>query len=71
MGLDLRKPIGYFFLVLGVILAAYGSMTASDTEMYKRSLGMNINLDWGIVLVVFGLFMLIPALLDKSGKQAE
>lgn len=68
MGLDLRKPIGWFFLALGLILAVYGLMTKGDAEMYRRSLDMNINLIWGGVLIVFGLFMLIPALLDKGGK---
>ncbi len=67
MGLDLRKPIGWFFLALGLILGIYGLMTNGDTEMYRRSLDMNINLIWGGVLIVFGLFMLIPALLDKRG----
>jgi uncharacterized membrane protein len=67
MGLDLRKPIGWFFLALGLILGIYGLMTKGDTEMYRRSLDMNINLIWGGVLIVFGLFMLIPALLDKRG----
>jgi uncharacterized membrane protein len=69
MGLDLRKPIGWFFLALGLILAVYGLMTKGDAEMYRRSLDMNINLIWGGVLIAFGLFMLIPALLDKGGKD--
>ncbi len=69
MGLDLRKPIGWFFLALGLILAVYGLMTKGDTEMYRRSLDMNINLIWGGVLIAFGLFMLIPALLSKGGKD--
>ena len=67
MGLDLRKPIGWFFLALGLILGIYGLMTNGDKEMYARSLDMHINLIWGGVLIVFGLFMLIPALLDKRG----
>lgn len=69
MGLDLRKPIGWFFLALGLILAVYGLMTKGDTEMYRRSLDMNINLIWGGVLIAFGLFMLLPALLSKGGKN--
>ncbi len=69
MGLDLRKPIGWFFLALGLILGIYGLMTNGDTEMYRRSLDMNINLIWGGVLIVFGLFMLIPALLCKRGGE--
>lgn len=69
MGLDLRKPIGWFFLALGLILAVYGMMTKGDAQMYHRSLDMNINLIWGGVLIVFGLFMLVPALLSKGSKD--
>lgn len=68
MGLDLRKPIGWFFLALGLILAVYGLMTKDNVDMYQRSLDMNINLIWGGVLIVFGLLMLIPALFAKNGK---
>jgi len=67
--MDLRKPIGYFFLLLGLILAVFGFITKDDVEMYKLSLGININLIWGGVLCVFGLLMLIPALLDKSTPE--
>ena len=66
MGLDLRKPIGYFFIALGLILAIYGLITNGNTEMYQRSLNLNINLIWGGVLLVFGLAMLIPALIDRN-----
>ena len=66
MGLDLRKPIGYFFLLLGVILVGQGLLTRG-AEMYAKSLGININLIWGVVLIIFGLLMLIPALLCKGG----
>ena len=67
MGLDLRKPIGFFFLLLGIILVGQGLLTHSDVEMYAKSLHHNINLIWGVVLVVFGLLMLLPALLCKGG----
>ncbi|MCX6875506.1 MAG: hypothetical protein NTW21_17115 [Verrucomicrobia bacterium] len=70
MGLDLRKPIGYFFLLLGVILVGQGLLT-QGAAMYAKSLGININLVWGAVLVVFGLLMLIPALLAKGGGEAK
>lgn len=65
MGLDLRKPIGIFFLILGVILAAHGLLTNGDA-MYAKSLGININLIWGGVLIVFGALMLVPAMLSKG-----
>ena len=54
--LDLRIPIGGMFTIFGVILIVYGLV--SDPAMYERSLGINVNLWWGIVLLLFGLVML-------------
>jgi hypothetical protein len=69
MGLDIRWPIGLMFSLIGVLLTFNGLMTNSDTEMYKRSLGININLWWGLVLLAFGGAMLILALRgSKSDK---
>jgi hypothetical protein len=56
MGLDLRLPIGFLFTALGAVLALYGAI--SDPAIYARSLGINVNLAWGCVLLVFGLAML-------------
>jgi hypothetical protein len=56
MGLDIRIPIGSMFAVLGALLAGYGLL--GDKSIYSRSLGINLNLDWGIVLLVFGVVLL-------------
>ena len=56
MKLDLRLPIGLMFSIIGILLAVYGA--TSDPAIYQRSLGINVNLWWGLVLVVFGLAML-------------
>jgi hypothetical protein len=64
MGLDIRIPIGLMFSVFGVILAAYGLL--SDRGIYARSLGININLLWGGVLLAFGASMLSLALRRRS-----
>jgi hypothetical protein len=61
MGLDIRWPIGLMFSLLGVLLVLYGLITGSDTELYKRSLDINVNLNWGVVLLVFGASMLTLA----------
>jgi len=61
MNLDLRIPIGILFSVLGLILGGYGLLT-NGSEIYARSLSININLWWGAALLVFGLLMLIPGL---------
>ena len=56
MHLDVRIPIGLMFNLFGVMLAVYGVI--SDPEIYKRSLGLNLNLWWGLALLVFGALML-------------
>jgi hypothetical protein len=68
MGLDIRLPIGMMFTLLGVLLAGYGAATNSD-DIYKVSLGLNINLIWGGVLFVFGAIMLVLALKDRWTKR--
>ena len=71
MGLDLRLPIGIYFTLLGVLLGAYGLITNSDAALYQRSLGININQIWGVVLLVFGLAMLIPALIARNNNAGK
>lgn len=56
MSLDIRVPTGLLFTILGVILACFGLF--SDPAIYQRSLGINVNLWWGLVLMAFGAMML-------------
>ena len=57
MGLDIRIPMGIMFLILGVIITVFGF--TSDPKIYaEHSLGININMWWGLVLVLFGVCML-------------
>lgn len=56
MGLDIRTPIGLMFTILGLLLTGYGLV--SDPSVYARSLGINVNLWWGLVLLLFGGIML-------------
>ena len=67
--LDLRIPIGGMFTIFGVILIVYGLV--SDPAMYERSLGINVNLWWGLVLLAFGLVMLTLALRAGRAGAAE
>ena len=57
MGLDIRLPIGLMFTILGLLLAGYGLL--GDKAVYQRSLGININLWWGLVMLIFGIVMLL------------
>ena len=58
--LDVRVPIGALFTMLGVLLTAYGALepTAAKSAFTK---GGQINLWWGLVMLVFGVFMLVLA----------
>lgn len=53
---DIRSPIGWMFTILGAMLVLYGML--GPKEIYARSLGFNVNLSWGAVMLVFGLIML-------------
>ncbi len=59
MGLDIRIPLGTLFSLLGILLAGYGLHGGSS--LARRSLGINIDLWWGLVLLVFGTAMLVLA----------
>ena len=60
MDLDIRLPIGLLFLAIGGLLTVYGLV--SDPAIYAaRSLGVNINLLWGLALAIFGGIMLLLA----------
>jgi hypothetical protein len=64
MGLDIRLPMGGLFITIGLLLALYGVF--GDSNIYQRSLGINVNLGWGLVLLTFGLTM---AALARLGKR--
>jgi predicted MFS family arabinose efflux permease len=53
---DIRTPIGGLFVIVGALLVCYGLATAGS-PVYERSLGINVNLWWGLVLAVFGAVM--------------
>jgi hypothetical protein len=67
MGLDIRWPIGLMFSLIGVLLTGYGVLKAAESQ----SLGININLIWGIVLLVFGVLMLFGAMGGKKNPPAK
>ena len=66
MQLDVRLPIGLMFSLFGAILVVFGLVTSGNVELYQRSLDVNINLWWGLVLLAFGGGML---LLTRHGRR--
>jgi hypothetical protein len=67
MGIDIKIPIGAMFTLMGLLLTVYGFATGSDPELYKVSLGINVNLWSGIGMLLFGLVMLLLGL--KSARK--
>jgi uncharacterized membrane-anchored protein len=53
---DLRLPLGWLFLIIGALLLVNGFRATPATD--AQSLGININLIWGVVMVAFGLICL-------------
>ncbi|HEX9047524.1 MAG TPA: hypothetical protein VF988_10900 [Verrucomicrobiae bacterium] len=65
MGLDIRWPIGLMFTLIGVLLSFYGVFQRNAVS-HAAGQDININLIWGVVLLVFGVLMLLGAI---SGRK--
>ena len=59
------------FSIIGLILTILGLITMGDTAMYEQSLGYNLNLLSGVIMLVFGGFMLFTSRLFKKKKSEE
>jgi hypothetical protein len=62
--LDLKLPIGWLIGGYGALLTVYGLVTKK--EMYAVSLGINLNLIWGLLMLAIGGGFLLAAFLKKS-----
>jgi len=67
MGIDIRFPIGLMFGVVGILLTAFGIF--GDKAIYQRSLGINVNLQWGVAMIMFGAIMLVLAIRAHGQPQ--
>jgi hypothetical protein len=68
MSLDIRVPIGLMFSIIGAILVVFGLVPNQAIYDY-HSLGINVNLGWGAVLLAFGLIML--ALAKRAKRRSN
>jgi len=66
MQLDIRTPIALMFGVLGLIVTGYGLLHPNDPAIQERSLGININLWWGIVMLAFAIAMFLWSRIDRG-----
>jgi len=67
--LDLKLPIGWLLSAYGVLLTAYGLLTKK--EMYAISLGINLNLIWGLLMLAIGAGFLLTAFLKKKRSRSR
>jgi hypothetical protein len=62
---DPRILLGMMFTLIGTILTAFGLSTRANADVYTKSLGIDANLWWGLVLLVFGIVTL------TRGRRAQ
>jgi hypothetical protein len=67
MNIDLRFPLGLLFIVFGGLLSLFGFLT--DRAVYERSLFINVNLWWGLVMLLFGGLMFFVAWKKLQAKR--
>jgi len=67
MGLDIRWPIGLMFTLIGLMLTCYGAVNRTNSVTKIDGQEININLIWGVLLLIFGVLMVIFAY--RGGKK--
>lgn len=66
---DIRIPIGLMFSIVGALVTVFGIFTSSDAAIYEKSLGINVNLIMGLIMLVFGVVMLFFAFRKVKQKK--
>jgi hypothetical protein len=67
MGFDIRMPIGMLFTLFGILLIGYGAATQGSAMYAEHSLGVNMNVWWGGMLLAFGLAMIGLTRMRRKG----
>ena len=67
MKLDVRIPVGLMLATMGALLGGFG--LAGDRSIYARSLGINVNLIWGVVLMTVAACLLALSALEKTKRR--
>ncbi|HEV2215287.1 MAG TPA: hypothetical protein VGR64_08370 [Terracidiphilus sp.] len=71
MTLDLRIPMGLMFTITGMILTFFGILTRNDAALYAKSLGINANFWWGLVMFAFGVTMYLTGVRRQQRMEKE
>ncbi len=67
MSMDIRFPIGFMFTLTGLIITLWGLV--SNPDIYRKSLGININLWTGLGMLIFGLLFLSMSIARARKKH--
>jgi hypothetical protein len=67
--LDLKIPLGGLLSFYGAVLVLFGLF--SKKEIYARSLGINVNFFWGIIILAVGLALLLTVAAKKRRRGNE
>ena len=70
-GLDVRVPIGGLFTVLGLMLSGYGLVVGSGSASLSAGNSTNVNLWWGLVMLVFGMLLLLGSFLARRRLEVR
>ena len=71
MGLDIRWPIGLMFTLIGLILVVFGFVTGVERRNVPPLPGHQRQHYWGIVLLIFGGWMLVMAWRGSKQDSTE
>lgn len=64
--IDLRLPIGLFFLCVGLIMTGFGLLSPHNIPNISQQI--NVDLYWGVILLLFGALMTI---FGYKGQKAD
>ncbi len=64
--LDLKIPLGGLLSFYGAALVLYGLLSGKD--VYARSMGINVNLIWGVVILAVGAALLLAVRLKRPAR---
>jgi hypothetical protein len=66
--LDVRTPIGWLFIVYGILLVSW-SFYKPEAVALQAGQQINLNLAWGSLMALFGLFMKVLVWLEARSKS--
>jgi hypothetical protein len=65
--LDIRWPIGLLFSAMGLVVGLYGALSGARAVFLTRL--VNVNLWWGLAMLIFGLAMIWGAVAGRRQHE--